>query len=63
MQSTTTATVEKLREMFSRFGLLYTLVSDNGQQFVANELKDFMKANDVLYITSAPYHPSTNELA
>lgn len=39
------------------------LVSDNGPQFVLNEFKDFMKANGVQHITSAPYHPSTNRLA
>uniref|UniRef100_A0A452IQH5 Gypsy retrotransposon integrase-like protein 1 n=1 Tax=Gopherus agassizii TaxID=38772 RepID=A0A452IQH5_9SAUR len=64
MQSTTAeSTIQKLRGLFSRFGLPEQLVSDNGPQFVSQEFQNFMKANGIHHITSAPYHPSTNGLA
>ena len=64
MRSTTTGkTIEKLGEMFSRFGFPEQLVSDNGPQFVSQEMAGFLQANGVQHITSAPYHPATNGLA
>ncbi|KAL6473975.1 hypothetical protein MHYP_G00175360 [Metynnis hypsauchen] len=64
MRSTSTAkTIEKLGEMFSRFGYPEQLVSDNGPQFISHEFASFMQANGVHHIKSAPYHPSTNGLA
>ncbi|XP_024064460.2 LOW QUALITY PROTEIN: uncharacterized protein K02A2.6-like, partial [Terrapene carolina triunguis] len=64
MQSTTAkSTIQKLRGLFSHFGLPEQLVSDNGLQFVSQEFQNFMKANGIHHITSAPYHPSTNGLA
>ncbi|CAM4562345.1 unnamed protein product [Caretta caretta] len=49
--------------LFSRFGLPEQLVSDNGTQFISQEFQNFMKANGIHQITSAPYHPSTNGLS
>ncbi|XP_058879215.1 uncharacterized protein K02A2.6-like [Acipenser ruthenus] len=49
--------------MFSRFGSPEQLVSDNGPQFVSQELATFLQVNGVQHIRSAPYHPSTNGLA
>ncbi|CAM5099654.1 unnamed protein product [Eretmochelys imbricata] len=64
MQSTAAeSTIQKLRGLGSRFGLPEQLVSDNGPQFVSQEFQNFMKANGIHHITSAPYHPSTNGLA
>ncbi|XP_040359235.2 uncharacterized protein K02A2.6-like [Ixodes scapularis] len=64
MQSTTTErTVRCLRELFCRFGIPETIVSDNGPQLVSEEFQVFMKNNGVRHIVSAPYHPSTNGLA
>nr|XP_033477362.1 uncharacterized protein K02A2.6 [Epinephelus lanceolatus] len=64
MRSTTTEkTIEKLGEMFSRFGSPTQLVSDNGPQLVSQEMSAFLQANGVQHITSAPYHPATNGLA
>ncbi|CAM4584726.1 unnamed protein product [Caretta caretta] len=64
MQSTTAeSTIQKLRGLFSHFGLPEQLVSDNGPQFVSQEFQNFMKANGIHHIMSAPYHPSTNALA
>ncbi|CAM4642225.1 unnamed protein product [Lepidochelys kempii] len=64
MQSITAeSTIQKLQGLFSLFGLLEQLVSDNRQQLVSQEFENFMKANGIHHITSAPYHPSTNGLA
>ncbi|XP_015231242.1 PREDICTED: uncharacterized protein LOC107085444 [Cyprinodon variegatus] len=64
MRSTTTRkTIERLEEMFSRYGIPEQLVSDNGPQFVAEEMEAFLKMNGIQHIKSAPYHPSTNGLA
>ncbi|XP_057692513.1 uncharacterized protein K02A2.6-like [Corythoichthys intestinalis] len=64
MKSTTSEkAIEKLGEMFSRFGAPAQLVSDNGPQFVSKEMGEFLQANGVQHIKSAPYHPATNGLA
>lgn len=64
MKSTTSEkTVEELGEMFSRFGAPVQLVSDNGPQLVSKEMSDFLQANGVQHIKSAPYHPASNGLA
>ena len=64
MKSTTsTATVEKLREIFAIHGLPTTLVSDNGSNFTSSEFEEFMKRNGIKHIKVAPYHPASNGLA
>ena len=45
------------------FGLPKQLVSDSGPQFTSDEFKEFLKANHVKRIRSAPYHPSCNGAA
>lgn len=53
-------TISKLRDVFGRFGLIDTLVSDNGRQFTADEFQVYMKANNIKHILTAPGHPATN---
>ena len=62
-QTTSTATIRKLREVFAQHGLPDMLVSDNGTNFTSEEFADFMRANGVIYVKTAPYHPSSNRLA
>ena len=54
------ATIAKLRDMFSRYGILQQLVSDNGSQFTSEEFCKFMKANGIKHALVAPYHPRSN---
>ena len=54
------ATINLIRNVFSRFGLPLTFVSDNGPNFVSREFELFLEKNGVRHITSAPYQPSTN---
>ena len=56
---TSTATIEKLREMFATHGLPATLVSDNGSNFTSSEFQEFMKKNGIKHIKVAPYHPTS----
>ena len=41
------ATIEKLREMFARYGNPEQLVSDNGPHFTSHEFAEFMKRNGI----------------
>ena len=58
--TTTAATVLQLRKLFSAYGLLEQLVSDNGPEFASTEFAEFLTKNEVKHIKSVPYHPSSN---
>ncbi|CAB4004480.1 LOW QUALITY PROTEIN: uncharacterized protein K02A2.6-like [Paramuricea clavata] len=58
--TTSTATIEKLREIFATHGLPTTVVSDNGTNFTSNEFEEFMKRNGIKHIKVSPYHPASN---
>ena len=61
MSSTTSsATVQAVRKIFSQFGLPKQIVTDNGRQFVSKEFTDFLRINGIRHICSAPYKPATN---
>ena len=61
MKSTTsTATIEKLREIFATHGLPKTVVSDNGTNFSSGEFELFMSQNGIKHIKVSPYHPASN---
>lgn len=45
------------------FSLLKMLVSDNGTCFTSAEFETFMKQNGIDRVRSAPFHPSSNDLA
>lgn len=61
MNSTTTEhTIAKLRTIFSYFGLVDEIVSDNGPQFVSEEFNNFCNQNGIKHNTSPPYHPQSN---
>ena len=59
--TTSTATVNALRDIFSRYGLPEIMVSDNGPQFIASEFQQFCHKNGIMHRTSAAYKPSTND--
>ncbi|XP_046572027.1 uncharacterized protein K02A2.6-like [Haliotis rubra] len=64
MKSTTaTATVSVLRQMFARHGIPDNIVTDNGPQFISEEMSSFTKKNGIKHTLSAPYHPASNGLA
>ena len=57
---TSEATIEKLRDLFTRYGIPQQLVSDNGSQFTSQEFTKFMKGNGIKHTLVAPYHPRSN---
>ncbi|CAB0007830.1 unnamed protein product [Nesidiocoris tenuis] len=61
--TTASKTIDVLREIFCRFGLPKTIVSDNGPQFKSHEFSKFCSDNNIKHVTSSPYHPLTNGLA
>ncbi len=61
--ATSTTVIENWREKFAQFGLLETIVTDNGTCFTSLEFTTFLKNNGIRHITTAPYHPASNGLA
>ena len=58
--TTTSKTIECLRQMFVAYGLPHQIVSDNGSQFTSDEFSSFMKANGIKNTRTTPYHPTSN---
>ncbi|KAG8174287.1 hypothetical protein JTE90_020774 [Oedothorax gibbosus] len=58
--ATTAVTIEKLYEIFARFGFPGCIVSDNGSVFRSAEFDEFIKRNGIRHLFTAPYHPSSN---
>ncbi|KAJ0169187.1 hypothetical protein K1T71_015314 [Dendrolimus kikuchii] len=57
------STIERLNELWSRWGLPRQIVSDNGPPFTSQEFKVFLNRNGIEHIFTAPYHPSSNGAA
>ena len=58
--TTSTATIDALRNLFAAWGLCQQLHTDNGPQFCSLEFENFLKSNGIKHTTSAVYHPSSN---
>ena len=58
--TSTSATIEGLREIFSRNGLPETIVSDNCSSFKSFEFKEFLKNNHIHHMNSPAYMPASN---
>ena len=52
-----------LSQIFARFGIPKTLVSDNGPEFVSGDLKQWCESLGIKKIESHVYHPRANGLA
>ena len=61
--TTTSATIQELRKLFSAFGLPEQLVSDSGPQLASVDFTHFLKCNGIKHIRCTPYHPSSNGAA
>ena len=57
---TSEETISKLQKIFSRFGLLETLVSDNGTTFSSVKFSTFCQQNGINHIRTPPFHPQSN---
>ena len=61
---TRTSTVLKhMKQNIARYGIMDTLISDNGPQFASREFKDFTAKYGIHHVTSSPLHQQTNGLA
>ena len=47
----------------ARYGLMETLITDNGPQFSSKEFKEFVSTYGINHITSSPTHQQSNGLA
>ncbi|KAG8191041.1 hypothetical protein JTE90_029484 [Oedothorax gibbosus] len=61
--TSSSASIAVLRDLFARFGVPKSLVSDNGTAFSSEEFRRFMSRNGITHIRTAPYHPNSNGIA
>ena len=61
--TTAATTINALRDLFSKYGIPFQVVSDNGPQFCSAEFEGFLKGNGVKHVRVAPYHAASNGLA
>ena len=52
-----------LKAIFSRHGVLVTLVSDNGPQYASREMQEFAESYGFKLTTSSPHFPQSNGMA
>ena len=57
---TTEITIKFLHELLARFGVVDTLVSDNGTQFTSGEFRDFCETYPIEHIPIPLYHPRSD---
>lgn len=58
--TTSNATIQALKSMFSRHGVPETVVSDNGPQNASQEFSRFAQLHDFKHVTSSPHYPKSN---
>ena len=64
MKSTSSArTITEFSRLFARYGLPVQLCTDNGPQFISEEMAAYLKHQGIRHIRVAPYHPASNGLA
>ena len=57
---TSTNIIEFLTSLFSRFGLVDEIISDNGRQFVSAEFQQFLSNLGIKHCCTALYNPQSN---
>ena len=60
---TTDVTMGAITELFSRYAICDTLVSDNDATFVFKMFQKFLKVNGIVHKTRSIYKPFNNGLA
>ena len=56
-------TIKKLRSIFAIHGIPEVIVSENGFGLTTSEFKELVSSNVTHNLTTAPYHPSSNDMA
>ncbi len=57
------AVINKIKANIARYGIMDTLITDNGPQYTSNEFKQFVKSYEINHETSSPYYAQSNGLA
>ncbi|XP_054259626.1 uncharacterized protein K02A2.6-like [Macrosteles quadrilineatus] len=57
---TAVSVIYQLRQIFARYGLPHSAVTDNGPTWTSHEFASFLKLNGVNHCLTAPFHPATN---
>ena len=52
--------LEFLKDQFSRYGILDTVVTDNGPQFSSQEFRQFILNWDFVHMSSSSHHHKSN---
>ena len=52
--------IRNLKKHFARYGILSTVMSDDGPQFVSREFELFLSNWKVNHVTSSPGHQQSN---
>ena len=55
--------IKQIKMNIARYGIMETLISDNGPQFTSSEFEDFARKYQINHITSSPTHQQSNGLA
>lgn len=55
--------IKKMKENIARYGIMDTLITDNGPQFTSAEFNKFVEEYKIDHITSSPLHQQANGLA
>ena len=58
--TTSSAVIRKIKTHCARYGIVNTIVSDNGPQFASYEFSQFCKEWGITHTTSAPHYPQSN---
>ena len=58
--TTSGAVIQALTETFARYGLPVELISDNGPQFAASEMEQFLRRLDIKHLRASPRYPCAN---
>jgi hypothetical protein len=61
--TTTRIIVRHMKANVARYGIIETLITDNGPQFTSAEFREFTKSYGIDHITSSPHHQQANGLA
>ena len=55
--------IKHIKASIARHGIMETLISDNGPQFVSDAFAKFVKAYGIKHVISSPTYPQSNGLA
>jgi hypothetical protein len=59
-KTTSTNTIEVLKQIFATEGLPKTIITDNGPQFTSKEFDAYCTLHGIKHVTSPPFHPASN---